>query len=538
MVILETRRERSQLKRNVGASQVVILGLWGFFFLSGHVGASELQTSSPDSVPDTLGLLFFPAPPSPSPPQKTTSDRTTLEGSPLEEPSSPASIGESPSFGASRSFSLNVRHAVHDRAFLERFVPVSTFLVGSRLFPNAEERQPSSFPETTVWRYAYVLASSANPGAAEPQPLYDEIAVILNPAVERNVRYFQTAIRDRFQRALDRFYPYEPLVERIFAELGLPHDLVYLSLVESGFNPLAYSRARASGPWQFMKSTGRMYGLKVNWYVDERRDPMRSTVAAAHHLRDLYDQFGSWPLALAAYNAGAGKISRAIQKAGTRDFWKIAQTRYIRRETRQYVPKFMATTIIATNPARFGFRVSEQAVHQYDEVHLNKSVHLRSLAKETGIPFEELRRLNPELRRSIVPPEKGGYDVKVPVGMGPSVERVRPRLEPWVRPQPRFTWYRVRRGDSLSVIAHRFGISVRALKSLNNLSGSLIRVGKRLRVSGETPGSEAVRWYRVRRGDSLWSIAKRFRVSVRKLKTLNDLSSSLIRAGRLLLISP
>ena len=414
---------------------------------------------------------------------------------------------------------------------------MSTFLAGSRLFPNTE-RQPSSVPETAVWRYAHVFASSANPGDAEPRPLYDEIAVILNPAVEHNVEYFRTDIRDRIQRALDRFYPYEPLIERIFAEFGLPRDLVYLSLVESGFNPLAYSRARASGPWQFMKSTGRMYGLKVNWYVDERRDPMKSTVAAAHHLRDLYDQFGSWPLALAAYNAGAGKISRAIQKTGTRDFWRIARTRSIRRETRQYVPKFMATTIIATNPAHFGFRVSSQAVHQYEEVHFNKSVHLRSLAKETGIPFEELRRLNPELRRSVIPPDKGGYDVKVPVGMGFSVERIRSRLEPWVPPRPQFTWYRVRRGDSLSVIAHRFGISVRALKRLNNLSGNLIRVGKRLRVSKEIPGRKDVRWYRVRRGDSLWSIAKRFRVSVRKLKTLNDLRSSLIRTGRMLMIAP
>ena len=375
-------------------------------------------------------------------------------------------------------------------------------------------------------------------GSPPAEPLYDEISVILNLAVKRNVEYFQTAIHDRFQRALDRFYTYEPLVEEIFAELGLPHDLMYVSLVESGFNPMAYSRARASGPWQFMKSTGWMYGLKVNWYVDERRDPMKSTVAAAHHLRDLYDQFGSWPLALAAYNAGAGKISRAIRKTGTRDFWKIARTRYIRRETRQYVPKFMATTMIASNPTRFGFDASAQAVHQYEEVRIDKSVHLRPLAKETGIPFEELRRLNPELRRSVIPPDKGGYYVKVPVGTGPSVKRAQSRLKPWVPTQPQLTWYRVRWGDSLSVIAHRFGMSVRTLKRLNDLSGNLIRVGKRLRVSGKIPGSEEVRWYRVRRGDSLWSIAKRFRVSVRKLKTLNDLRSSLIRAGRMLMISP
>lgn len=376
--------------------------------------------------------------------------------------------------------------------------------------------------------------------ATRPAIQYDKISVIVNPAVERHIHYFQTVIADRFQTWLTRFYQYQPLLKQIFAELGLPEDLMYLSLVESGFNPRAYSRARASGPWQFIKSTGRVYGLTVNWYVDERRDPMKSTVAAARHLRDLYDTFGSWPLALAAYNAGAGKIHRAIRKTGTRDFWKIARTRYIRRETRQYVPKFMAARIIATNPALFGFHTHDQAVHRYEEIRITMPVHLRSIAKETGIPFEELRRLNPELRRSVIPPAQGGYYLKVPVGTGSQVEEAKSRMKKWTQPPSQLTWYRVRWGDSLSVIAHRFGTSVRQLKRLNNLSGTLIKVGQRLRINQDvaepanTPGE--IRWYRVRRGDSLWSIAKRFRVSVRALKQSNNLQSSLIQTGLMLKI--
>ncbi|RMH09645.1 MAG: LysM peptidoglycan-binding domain-containing protein [Nitrospirae bacterium] len=402
--------------------------------------------------------------------------------------------------------------------------------IAARLFqsPQPGERLGHYGP---VW-----LASLQLPSPPRPQ-LFEEVSIILNPAVERNLRYFQTVIPDRFQEWLTRFFQYQPAVEQIFAEFGLPRELIYLSLVESGFNPRAYSRARAAGPWQFIHGTGRLYGLKVDWYVDERRDPIKSTVAAAQHLRDLYDRFGSWPLALAAYNAGAGKIARAIRKVGSRDFWQIARTRYIRRETREYVPRFMAATIIASNPTLFGFRVDPMDPHDYDEVLLKRSLHLRAIAKATGIAYEELRRLNPELRRSITPPRKEGYYLKVPKGLGSHVERIRDSIPLWTKSPSQPRWYRVRRGDSLSVIAQRFGTSVKMLKRWNNLSSSLIRVGERLRVSGDNLPPEEVRWYRVRKGDNLWSIAKRFRITVQDLKILNNLRGSLIHAGRMLLVS-
>lgn len=478
--------------------------------------------------------------------QKVPSGADSLsEATNGEIPSTIPEDSQSPDQNGSASYQTTNSEGELESSFQEvsesLSVPLSNASNVTRLvLPQLPLSEPGTPVLPKLWRYGKLFTTSSSNTEAEPELPYGEISLILNPSVERKIRYFQTVIPDRFQEWLDRFYKYKPVVEQIFAELGLPQELVYLSVIESGFNPRAYSRARAAGPWQFMKGTGRLYGLRVNWYIDERRDPIKSSVAAAQHLRDLYDRFGSWPLALSAYNAGAGKISRAIRKSGTRDYWKIRRTRYIRRETREYVPKFMAATIIATNPTLFGFRVGTDEVHQYDEVLMKNTIHLRTVAKKTGLAFEDLRRLNPELRRSITPPEKDGYFLKVPVGMGYHVENVRDELAQWTQPPPQVTWYRVRQGDSLSVIAHRFNMSVGKLKGLNNLSRNLIRVGQRLRVSeGAEPADEGnTKWYRVRRGDSLWTIAKRFSVSVRDLKVLNNLRSSVIQAGRMLMVSP
>jgi membrane-bound lytic murein transglycosylase D len=392
-----------------------------------------------------------------------------------------------------------------------------------------------SKPKIYLARFVDVLHSDWEPVAPENFPEYGTIPLVINDAVAKNLHYFQEGIADRFQSYLDRFHHYKEVVEPIFREFGLPPELMYLSLVESGFNPRAFSRARASGPWQFMKATGRMYKLNVNWYVDERRDPIKSTVAAAHHLRDLYDRFGSWPLALAAYNAGSGKVSRAIRKTGSRDFWKIRRTWYIRRETKDYVPRFIAATLIAKNPTAYGFLAPEGDRHEFEEVLIGKPVQLSAITKQTGISFEELKRLNPELRRNIVPRSKGpGYHLKVPLGMASLVLAHHETLPVWTQPPPPPTqWYRVRRGDSLSVVARRFRMKVRQLKDMNNLSSNLIRVGKRLRVRGEDEdyADNQITWYRVRYGDSLGKIAARFRTSISQLKRLNNLSTHLIHPG-------
>ncbi len=373
--------------------------------------------------------------------------------------------------------------------------------------PIADEQAPVSLwpdgrealfltPELSSppWRYAELFRPEAAPssdsyGEGEGDqhlPNYD-VPIVHNRRVELHIQSFNTSMRDRFEEWLTRTRHYKPLVEKIFTEFNLPSDLVFLSLVESGFNPKAYSRARATGPWQFMTGTARLYGLRIDHYVDERRDPVKSTVAAARYLRDLYDLFGSWPLALAAYNAGEGKVSRALQKARAESFWELSQTRLIRRETREYVPRFMAATIIAKNPEQYGFPADPPDPHQFEEVVVRRPVHLRDVEKATGVSYQELRRLNPELRRDVTPPDETAYHLKVPVGMAARVAPALEQLPTWKAPlfsgtrgglQAKQGWHRVRLGDSLWTIAKRYKMTVAELRERNNLRGRMLRPGE------------------------------------------------------------
>ena len=320
------------------------------------------------------------------------------------------------------------------------------------------------------------------------------VPIVLDPSVQGHIRFFNVAIRNRFEQWLIRLSHYRPLVDSIFSEFQLPSDLIYLSLVESGFNPHAYSRARAAGPWQFMKGTAKVYGLRVDSYVDERRDPVKSTVAAARYLRDLYDLFGTWPLAMAAYNAGEGKVMRALHTAQAESFSDIAKTRLIRRETKEYVPRLMVATIIAKNPDRYGFPQNDVRPHQFEEVVVRRPIHFKAIANVTGISYQELKVLNPELRRDATPPDDPEYHLKVPVGTKEKVEQLLERAPTHkfaplpmpvkvrhVKSEPESGhWYRVRVGDSLEKIAKRFNISVKTLKSNNNLTGPTIKAGSRL----------------------------------------------------------
>lgn len=337
------------------------------------------------------------------------------------------------------------------------------------------------------------VAQGQDQRSLESGPSTYNVPVVLDPSVQGHIRYFNTSIRSRFEQWLIRLSKYQPLVERIFSEFNLPSDLVYLSLVESGFNPHAYSRARATGPWQFMKGTAKVYGLRVDQYVDERRDPIKSTVAAARYLRDLYDLFGAWPLAMAAYNAGEGKVMRALQKAQVESFSEISKTRLIRRETKEYVPRFMAATIIAKNPDRYGFPQEAAPPHAFEEVIVSRPIHFHAIANATSIPFEELRLLNPELRRDATPPDDPDYRLKVPVGTKLKVEQLLDRIPTWkFPPMPLKSlkvkadssrWYRVRGGDTLEKVAKRFKVSVKTLKIRNNLSSPVIRPGDLLAIA-------------------------------------------------------
>jgi membrane-bound lytic murein transglycosylase D len=367
--------------------------------------------------------------------------------------------------------------------------------------PRSEELlQLDPATSAATARFSDVLSPPAETTQSQPaspdreEPTAYNVPIVVDSSVQGHIRYFNTAIRGRFEQWLLRLSRYRPLVETIFTEFHLPSDLVYLSLVESGFNPYAYSRARATGPWQFMKGTAKLYGLRVDQYVDERRDPIKSTVAAARYLRDLYDLFGAWPLAMAAYNAGEGKVLRALQKAQAESFSEISKTRLIRRETKEYVPRFMAATIIARNPDRYGFSQETVTPHRFEEVVVDRPIHFRAIANVTGVSYEELRLLNPELRRDATPPGDTDYHLKVPVGSKAKVEQLLDRIPTFKFPALRTSkakfadvgssrWYKVRVGDTLEKVAKRFRIPLKTLKAKNNLSSPVIRPGDFLVIS-------------------------------------------------------
>jgi membrane-bound lytic murein transglycosylase D len=248
-------------------------------------------------------------------------------------------------------------------------------------------------------------------------PFDFDIPITVNSRVEEFILYFQTVIREKFSNWLAQSSKYEPLMRSVLQENGLPEDLVYLSLIESGFNPYAYSRSKAVGLWQFIAPTGKRYGLKVSPWVDERRDPEKSTLAAAMYLRDLYDMFECWYLAAAGYNAGEGKIARGMKRYRTDDFWQLTKYRYLKRETKDYVPQMIAAALIAKNPEGYGFDgIEYEEPLCYDKVTVPEATDIRSIAKACEVSVEELRDLNPELLRVYTPPNVSDYEIKIPCG--------------------------------------------------------------------------------------------------------------------------
>jgi membrane-bound lytic murein transglycosylase D len=379
-----------------------------------------------------------------------------------------------------------------------------------------------------------------------------DVPIVLNASVESHLDYFNTKGRDRFHLWLNRSGRYVPLMTQIFRENGLPEDLVFVSLIESGFNPYAYSRSHAVGAWQFMKGTGRKYGLRVDSYIDERRDVVKSTHAAAAYLKDLYAMFESWPLALASYNGGEGRVGRAMKRTNTDDFWDLRATRHLHPETRNYVPKFMAATIIAKNPEKYGFAPKYEMPLAYDEVVITRPTDLRVIAKVASVTYGELKRLNPELRQGVTPLGYKAYRLKLPVGTRAVFEQNFSKLPEWSKT----VWMRhtIRRGETLSSIARRFGTSTAVLRDMNRLSGSGIRAGATLLVptgphsppqyAGATARTErrpaasaGNATYRVRRGDTLWAISRKVDVPIGDLRAWNGLGNrAVIQPGQRLVL--
>jgi len=402
-------------------------------------------------------------------------------------------------------------------------------------------------PQVQGWKTYYYVENIFDQFPDVTPETEKEIPVVLNDRVMHYMVYFQNRGRKSFSIWLERSGKYIPAMKVLLEERGMPTDLVYLSMIESGFNVKARSHAAAVGPWQFIKPTAKRYGLRVDSWVDERMDPKKSTIAAANYLSDLYAMFQSWELAAAGYNCGEDRVQAAIDKYQINDFWQISEYT-LPTETKNYVPKLMAALIIAKNPEKYGFvGIQYHDPENYETVMVPPQKSLSDIAKVIGVSNTKLVSLNPALLLNATPPG-GMYEINVPPGYAAVASRKSTELYALknVNPVPSravASRYRVRRGDTLGKIAGRYGVSVSSLKRANGMRGSTIRVGQSLSIPGTSrsvasynkDSTTTVR-YRVRRGDTLGAIAARHRVSIGSIKRANSIRGSLIRSGQTLTI--
>lgn len=398
------------------------------------------------------------------------------------------------------------------------------------------------------------LGARLNPASPAPAVQESFLRIPDDASIDWYTQYFQNSVHRQFRVWLERSGRYVPYMKAIFREEGLPEDLVYLSLIESGFSPRAYSSSRAAGLWQFMSGTGKKYDLVVNGWIDQRRDPMMSTRAAARYLKDLYNEFHSWSLAMAAYNAGEGKIANAVADTGTENYWEIRNTRALSNETKDYVPKFIAAMRIAKDPARYGFTdIEYEDPLNLDTVKLKRPTEVKVLARAAGVSFSEFKMMNPALTRWSTPPYMHNVPINVPKGEGDqflaSVESLPSSRRHVEYADSRTGGHVIHSGESLWTIAHHYGVSVSSLMAANDLhSHSVLRVGQRLAIPGGGYGNVIAssrsergssNWlpHRIRRGESLFAIAHRFGTSIGVIRHKNHLvHSSLLREGETIMV--
>ncbi len=409
----------------------------------------------------------------------------------------------------------------------------------------AEIEAPTATPEEI---------SAARAEVASAIPTVSDVPIVVNDPVLRVLAAFQSAsLHDKIAAGLSRSGRYVPMIQGIFAEEGLPRDLAWIAFIESSFLPHARSPRAAQGIWQFMPRTGRQYGLKSNGVVDERSDPEKATRAAARYLSYLHEIFGDWYLVMAAYNAGEGKILRAMEKTGARDFWQLAGTSAIRRQTQNYVPAFLASVLISKDPSHYGFDVAFAPPIAFETVRLDRPVDLGSLAGAADLSLEEIQVLNPELRSPVTPRQDEGYELKVPQGSREAV-LLAFAAAPTAKP-PSFKTHIAKKGETLPRIAKRYGVSVTKLASANSLSTrSTVSRGQEIlipqRIASLSAGSGASKskktapakvtkaasaspkTYKVRSGDTLYQIALHHGVSVAEILAVNSLGgASSLKAG-------
>ncbi len=366
-----------------------------------------------------------------------------------------------------------------------------------------------------------------------------------NDYVDGVLGYFQGRGRGYVQRVLARSGLYEPVIAEALRREGLPQDLIYMAGAESGFNPFALSRKGAKGIWQLMLPRAREYGLKKDRWVDEREDPEKATEVAVRHLKDLYQEFGDWYLAMAAYNCGPGNVRRAIEKTGYADFWVLRDLQALPRETQNYVPIILATAQIARDPKAYGFDIEPSLPLAADRVVVDAPTHLRLAAQLVGHPVEDLVQLNPGLLRWSTPPNDSGYVLKLPAGTKEKFEEGIARIPP----DKRLWWraHQVKEGETVANIASKFRVSARAVEQANDLedgapveSGSLLILpmapGTDVAFNGRGSGPRRRLDYRIRPGDTLGGIAARFDVTADQIREWNRIRGSRIIAGKTLML--
>ena len=378
-----------------------------------------------------------------------------------------------------------------------------------------------------------------------------DFPVTMNRQVQYYLDFFSGKQRKSFALWLSRSGRYLPMIHEHLRAAGLPEDLVYLAMIESGFNERAYSRARAVGVWQFIKPTGRNYGLLINGYVDERRDPIKSTKAAVSYLSELYEEFNSWYLAVAAYNAGEGKIRRAIKKYKTTDFWEIAQGRYLKLETKRYVPKLIAAIMIAKEPEKYGFdNIVFEPPLAYETVEVPRWTSIKAVALASDLDPAELKKYNNELRKDFTPPDRTSYAFKVPQGKKTDVEKNLPRVQAVV--STGFKTHKVKKGETLNSICRRYGLTKTVVLKSNNLRSAGLQPGQRLRIPYQTvkyemlPEGSVAKGYlateaasgnfvlhKVRPGETVSELSRLYSVPIHLIAAWNDINDiSRIRAGQ------
>jgi membrane-bound lytic murein transglycosylase D len=417
----------------------------------------------------------------------------------------------------------------------------------SQFYANGFVPEPTVAPELEPEPVSEASPDETTETGEEPeeQEESNSLHVVMNEHVERELAAYCGSLRKAFAEGMARGGKYLPMIKEIIEHEGLPPELAYLPLVESNFKVKARSRAGASGLWQFMPRTGRNCGLTVDQRIDERYDIEKSTYAAVRHLSKLHNLFGSWEIALAAYNAGEFGVFRGMASTYERDYWKLLdaskqrRARILPRETRRYVPKFMAAVTIAQNPEEYGFRPIVENPLQYDKILIKGSVSLDPIARECGVSLTTLRELNPELKISYTPNREEGYELKVPAGTSEKLQVALAKM-PVTRGVDSFR-HRISRGETLSTIAERYGSPIQDIMLANNLRNrNRIRAGQYLNIPTAVRGTNrsepppATRTdeglvYTVKRGDSLWGISKAFGVTLNDLRRRNP---GLRRGGR------